>query len=70
MNMLFGNFGSDYGLLTVLMIILVLFLLFRNMTTNMRLNRLERKYKAFMKGSDAVSLENQFVRKFDQIDKL
>ena len=37
---------------------------------NMRLSRLERKYKTFMKGSDAQSLEKVFVRKFAQIDKL
>ena len=36
---------------------------------NMRLSRLERKYKTFMKGSDAQSLEKVFVRKFAQIDK-
>ena len=70
MNTLFGNFGSDYGLLTVLMIILVLVLLFRSMVMTMRLNRLERKYKAFMKGAEATSLETQFIRKFDQIDRL
>ena len=31
---------------------------------------MERKYKTFMKGSDAQSLEKVFVRKFTQIDKL
>ena len=37
---------------------------------NMRMTRLERKYKMFMKGSDAQSLEKTFVRKFAQIDRL
>ena len=36
----------------------------------MRLSRLERRYKIFMKGSDAQSLEKVFVRKFAQIDRL
>ena len=36
----------------------------------MRLSRLERKYKMFMRGGDAQSLEKVFVRKFAQIDRL
>ena len=36
----------------------------------MRLSRLERKYKLFMRGGDAQSLEKVFVRKFAQIDRL
>ena len=40
-------------------------------SNGMRLTRLERKYKMFMKGSDAQSLEKKlFVRKFAQIDRL
>ena len=34
------------------------------------LSRLERKYKMFMRGGDAQSLEKVFVRKFAQIDRL
>ena len=39
-------------------------------SNGMRLTRLERKYKMFMKGNDAQSLEKTFVRKFAQIDRL
>ncbi|MFR3030174.1 MAG: DUF4446 family protein [Blautia sp.] len=39
-------------------------------STNLRLSRLEQKYKIFMKGKDAKSLEAAFTRKMMQIDKL
>ena len=59
----------------VLVLILELLSLFclliaSTVSSNMRLTRLERKYKMFMKGSDAQSLEKTFVRKFAQIDHL
>lgn len=52
------------------MLILSIFLLVKVVSNNIRLSRLERKYKLFMKGSDAQSLEKVFVRKFNQIDRL
>ena len=70
MDILFGSFGEQYGFLTILMIILLLYMLFRTVSQDVRLSRLEKKYKIFMKGNDAVSLEKAFTRKLDQIDKL
>ena len=70
MEYLFGHFGEDYGFLTIVLIILLLYMLFRTVSQNVRLSRLEKKYKIFMKGNDAVSLEKAFTRKLDQIDKL
>ena len=64
------NLGIDSGIIIIILLILTIFLLVRNISMNMRLSRLERKYKTFMKGSDAQSLEKVFVRKFAQIDKL
>lgn len=61
--------GTNTFIIILLLIILAVLLL--NMTrNNMRLSRMERKYKMFMKGSDAVSLEKQFSRKLNQIDHL
>ena len=66
MSGIFENLGIDSGIIIIILLILTIFLLVRNI----RLSRLERKYKTFMKGSDAQSLEKVFVRKFAQIDKL
>jgi hypothetical protein len=65
-----GIFGTDSGIVTIVLLILTIVLLVRSVNSSMRLSRLERKYKMFMKGSDAQSLEKAFVRKFTQIDHL
>ena len=70
MQYLLGEFGQDYGFLTIVMILLLIYLIFRTVSQSVRLSRLERKYKVFMKGSDAASLEKAFMRKINQIDKL
>lgn len=70
MSGIFENLGIDSGIIIIILLILTIFLLVRNISMNMRLSRLEHKYKTFMKGSDAQSLEKVFVRKFAQIDKL
>ena len=57
-------------LLSLFCLLIVLVLIASTVSSNMRLTRLERKYKMFMKGSDAQSLEKTFVRKFAQIDHL
>jgi hypothetical protein len=70
MSDIFDIMGIDPGIIIILLLILVLILLGNVVSSNMRLSRLERKYKMFMKGSDAKSLEKVFVRKFAQIDRL
>ena len=67
MSGIFENLGIDSGIIIIILLILTIFLLVRNISMNMRLSRLERKYKTFMKGSDAQSLEKVFVRKFAQM---
>ena len=64
MSGIFENLGIDSGIIIIILLILTIFLLVRNISMNMRLSRLGRKYKTFMKGSDAQSLEKVFVRKF------
>ena len=64
------NFGLDTSLLIILLVVLNVILLFVVIGNNVRLSRLEKKYKMFMKGSDAQSLEKSFSRKFTQIDRL
>ena len=70
MSSIFDNLGIDPGIIIIILLVLTVFLLVKSLSSSMRLSRLERKYKTFMKGSDAQSLEKIFVRKFAQIDKL
>lgn len=70
MSDIFDNMGIDPGIIIIILMLLSIFLLVKVVSNNMRLTRLERKYKLFMKGSDAQSLEKVFVRKFNQIDRL
>ena len=70
MSSIFDNLGIDPGIIIIILLVLIIFLLVKSVSSSMRLSRLERKYKTFMKGSDAQSLEKIFVRKFAQIDKL
>ena len=69
MSTIFDSIGIDPGMVIIVLLIVVL-LIATTVSSNMRLTRLERKYKMFMKGSDAQSLEKTFVRKFTQIDHL
>ena len=70
MSSIFDNLGIDPGIIIIILLVLTIFLLVKSVSSSMRLSRLERKYKTFMKGSDAQSLEKIFVRKFAQTDKL
>lgn len=70
MSMIFETLGVDPGIVIIVLLILVIILVVQAISGSMRLSRLERKYKMFMKGSDAQSLEKTFVRKFAQIDRL
>ncbi|MCI5623237.1 DUF4446 family protein [Anaerostipes sp.] len=70
MSTIFDSLGIDPGIIIIILLLLVIILLIQSVSGNMRLSRLERKYKMFMKGSDAQSLEKTFVRKFAQIDHL
>ena len=70
MSGIFESLGIDSGIIIIILLILTVYLLIRNVNSNMRFSRLERRYKVFMKGSDAQSLEKVFVRKFAQIDRL
>lgn len=70
MSDILGSMGIDSGIITLILLVLTIILLISLISTNMRLTRLEHKYKMFMKGSEGQSLEKEFVRKFNQIDRL
>lgn len=70
MSNIFEGLGIDPGIIVIVLLVLVIILLISMIGTRMRISRLERKYKMFMKGTDGQSLEKVFSRKFSQIDYL
>ena len=70
MSTIFENIGIDPGIIIIILLIIVIVLIGSMISYSLRLSRLERKYKMFMKGSDAQSLEKTFMRKFAQIARL
>lgn len=70
MSQLFENIGIDPGILVIILMILVVILLVNVVSCSMRMGRLEKKYRMFMKGADGQSLEKVFAREFSQIDRL
>ncbi len=70
MSELFLSIGVDPGIIVLILMMLVIVLAVMVFRISMRQSRLERRYKSFMKGQDGQSLEKQFKRQFNQIDKL
>ena len=70
MSSLLESLQSHSGILMVLLLIVVIILLICVFNLSLGLNRLNRKYTLFMKGTDGQSLERLFKRKFDLIEKL
>lgn len=70
MSELFTSTGFNSGIIILILLLLVIILLISMFRLSMRQVRLEKRYKIFMKGQDGQSLEKQFKRQFNQIDKL
>ena len=70
MNNFLNGLQHYSGVLVLCLLILVIALLVCMLNMYLGLSRLNRKYKIFMKGKDAQSLEKLFKRKFDMIEKL
>lgn len=69
MSTIFDSIGIDPGIIIIALLAIVVILIGVMISNGMRLTRLERKYKMFMKERCTV-LEKTFVRKFAQIDRL
>ena len=64
------DIGIDSGVVIVILLILTIILLLNTVSNNMKITRLDKRYRLFMKGADGQSLEKEFTRKFNQIDRL
>ncbi len=60
---------SISGILSIFLLIVVIALLVCVVSLFLEVNRLNQKYRVFMKGRDGQSLEKSFRRKFAMIDK-
>ena len=61
MSTIFDSIGIDPGIIIIALLAIVVILIGVMISNGMRLTRLERKYKMFMKGSDAQSLEKNLL---------
>ena len=67
MSTIFDSIGIDPGIIIIALLAIVVILIGVMISNGMRLTRLERKYKMFMKGSDAQSLDKTLEQHFKVI---
>ena len=61
MSTIFDSIGIDPGIIIIALLAIVVILIGVMISNGMRLTRLERKYKMFMKGSDVREMDrNRF----------
>ena len=68
MSTVFGS--TTAGALFILLIILVIVLLIIMVNLNLRMNRLQRRYRLFMKGTDGQSVEKAMANRLKEVAKL
>ena len=66
MSDLFSKVGIDLGVVVLLLIVLIIVMMIMTVSMSLRLSRLNQKYRSFMKGKDAQSLEKLFHQRFKQ----
>lgn len=66
----FDSLGFDPGVILIILMLLMVFVLLYMITLSMKMARFQKKYKIFMRGKDAESLEKAFEDKFIEVDKL
>ena len=59
---IFDAIGIDAGIVLILVILIQLLLIIFLVKQSMKLARLSNKYKMFMRGKDAMSLEKAFEK--------
>ena len=64
------SLGFDPGIILIIMMAIMVFVLIYMVRLSMKLTRLLKRYRIFMRGKDAVSLEKAFTQKFLEVDRL
>lgn len=62
------GFDSDYIIIGLSAVVLILFLLF--ITNIVQMRKLKKNYKIFMSGNGAKNLEDTLIMRLDQVDRL
>ena len=65
-----NSLGFDPGIILILMMVLMVFVLLYLVRVSMKLSRFLKRYRIFMRGKDAVSLEKAFTQKFIEMERL
>lgn len=65
-----NTLGIDPGIIVIIMMGIMVFVLLYMVRVSMKMTRFLKRYRIFMKGKDAASLEKAFAQKFLEVDKL
>ena len=64
------SLGFDPAVIIIVMMAIMVFVLIYMVRVSMKLTRFLKRYRIFMRGKDAVSLEKAFAQKFLEVDRL
>lgn len=64
------SLGFDPGIIVIVMMATMVFVLIYMVRVSMKLTRFLKRYRIFMRGKDAISLEKAFTQKFLEVDRL
>lgn len=70
MSDLFENIGIDPGIVLILVILIQLLVILYMFRISIKMSRFLSRYKMFMRGKDAMSLEKAFEKRFADVDSL
>ena len=70
MSDLFSKVGIDLGVVVLLLIVLIIVMMIMTVSMSLRLSRLNQKYRSFMKGKDAQSLEELTKKNLADLKKI
>ena len=65
-----NSIGIDPGIIVIAMMGIMVFVLLYMVRVSMKLTRFMKRYRIFMRGKDAVSLEKAFAQRFQEVDSL
>ena len=70
MSEIFDAVGIDIGIVIIIVVLIQLLLILYMMRISIKMSRFLSKYKMFMRGKDAMSLEKAFEKRFSDVDSL
>ena len=69
-SQMLNSLGFDPGILLILVMAVMVFVLIYMVSLSMKLTRFLKRYRIFMRGKDAMSLEKSFEQQFIEVDRL